>query len=99
MRSGPNARRNRTPANAAGCAMVHGTVRLISSTEMPSLDRAGKALALGDARNVHQLAGLKPIDQNAVACLGLVGGVVEPHFAQTPHGRRIRFLEMPQHRL
>ncbi len=42
--------------------MMHGTVRGIASAEVPSLDRAGKALALADAGNVHQLAGLEAIN-------------------------------------
>src|ERR1700674_3214140 len=99
MLAGPNSRWKRTPADAPRRTMVHGSMRGVASAEVPSLDRAGKTLALADAGNVHQLAGLKAIHQNAVAGLGLIGGVIQAHFAQTPHGRGIRLLEMPQHRL
>ncbi len=64
---------------------------------VPPLNRTGETLALADSGNVHQLAGLKPIDQNSVASLGFIGGVLDAHFTQTPHRRGIGLLEVPHH--
>src|ERR1700680_2339309 len=99
MLSGPNPRRKRTSANAAGSAVMHRTVRGISSAEMPPFYGAGKTFALGDAGHIHQFTWLEAIDQHAIARLGIICRIVEPNFAQAAHRGYIRFLEVPHHRL
>src|ERR1700674_5562715 len=97
MLAGPNPRWKRTSANASRCAMVHRTVRGISSAEVPSLYGAGKSLSLGNSGHVHEFPRLEAIDQHAVAGFGVIGGVIQANFSQTAHGRYIRLLEVPHH--
>src|SRR5579872_4026259 len=99
MLPGPDPRWKRTRANSAGSTMKHGSVRRISSSEVPAFHGTGKTLALADAGNVHIFAGLEVVHQNPVTGLGFIGGVFEANFLKTAHRRHICLLKMPCHRL
>ena len=51
--------------------MVHGAVRGIAAGKVPSLDGAGKTLALAHTCDVDQFTGSKAVDQNAIASLAV----------------------------
>src|SRR6266568_3973582 len=99
----PHARRKRTAADAARCAMMHRTVRLVAAGVVPALHAALKTLALAHAAHVHEFAGLEVFHQHPVAHLGLVlrfpFGLSDAHFLQHLHGRHAGLLEVPGHGL
>src|SRR6266404_5217456 len=95
----PHARRERTAADAARCAMMHRTVRCVAAAVVPAFDAALEALALAHAAYIHELAGLEILHQHAVAHLGLVLRFLDAHFLHHFHRRNIGLLEMPCHRL
>src|SRR6266851_7489864 len=95
----PNARRKGTAANAAWRAMMHRAVRRIAAAVMPALYAALKTLALADAADIDEFAGLEVLHQHTVADFRLVLRFLDAHFLQHLHRRDIGFLEVPSHGL
>src|SRR5215469_17371552 len=95
----PHARRKRARPDSARRAMEHRAMRGISTGVMPALHAARKSAAFADAGHIHKLAHRKTIHQNAVTSLRLILRFFQPEFAQEPHRRDTRLLEMPGHGL
>src|SRR6266404_5022935 len=95
----PDARRERTAADAARRAMMHRTVRRVAAAVVPALDAALKPLALAHAADIHELAGLEVLHQHAVANLGFVLRFLDAHFLHHFHRRDIGLFEVAGHRL
>src|SRR6267378_715220 len=95
----PDTRRKGTAPNAARRAVMHRAVRRIAAAVMPALYAALKTLALADAADINEFAGLKILHQHAVADFRLVLRFLDAHFLQHLHGRDVGLLEVPGHGL
>ena len=95
----PDARRERTAADAARSAMEHRTVRCVAAGIVPALHAAGKSAALADAGDIHQFAVCEVFHQHAIANLGFVFRFLEAHFLQDLHRSHVGLLEVPGHGL
>src|SRR5499426_3865479 len=86
--AGPDARGIGRGADGAGGAMEHRAVGRLAAEPAVALHPALKALALGHADHVHELAGGEELDGEELA--GLIAGhrfrLLEPHLAQYLHG-------------
>src|SRR5271165_1546525 len=98
MLAGPDTRWKRAGADPPGRPMEHRAMRRVAAAIVPALHAALKSLAFADAAHVDVLAHFEAVHQNAIARLGLVLGVCDLHFAQTPHGCNAGLLEMPSER-
>src|SRR5882724_9969522 len=95
----PDARGERTAADAARRAVMHRAVRRIAAAVVPALHAALKTLALAHAAYVDELAGLETLHQHAIADFRLVLRFLEAHFLQHLHRRDAGLLEVPGHGL
>src|SRR6516225_7134325 len=99
MLARPHARGKRAGPDAPGRAMKHRAMRVVAAAIMPALHATLKAFALADPADIHILADLETVDQNAIAGLGLLFRILEPHFAEVSHRRDASLFEVAAQRL
>src|ERR1700733_5824284 len=97
MLSLPHARWKRAGADAAGRAVEHGTGSCVNAALVPALYTARETTTFAYAGYVDIFAGLKAVNQNAIANFCFFVRGFQPNLAQQTHGRPIRFFELASH--